>query len=315
MDNQLPNKEEKMFVEKTVKTKEFFYQELIKRFPNNNIEILEYSKASGPIKYKCLDCGRIYQKSRANHIYENKTLCQKCFTGRSSSLRKKFLESLREDFEILEDNYEGKSLTQKFHIKCKKCGKDFYHKIQMTDNREKFLCPKCETGFVDLERFQKRLEEKGLDKEFQIIKYRGINKTLTIRHKCGYIFSRLPGNLLTHSRGCPKCSSRKSSGERRIANFLEKNNIVFEEQKKFEELGLLSYDFYLPQNRLLIEYQGIQHYEPVEHFGGKEKFEQQKERDKKKKDFAQRNNYKLLEICYKDFDNIEKILEGSTTIS
>lgn len=304
-----------MFVESTRKTKEQFYQELITRFPKNHVEILEYTKASGPIKYKCLDCGRIYQKNRANHLYENKTLCQKCFSSRSSALRDSFLASLKEDFEILEDNYEGKALTQKFHIRCKKCGKDYYHKVQMADVREKFVCTRCETGKVDLERLQKRFEEKGLDKEFQILEYKGINYSLTVRHKCGYIFSRLPGNLLGRARGCPKCSSKKSSGERRIANFLEKNKIVFEEQKRFKELGALSYDFYLPSENLLIEYQGEQHYEPVKYFGGDERFEEQKDRDRRKREYAKKNGYRLLEICYKDFDSIETILEGSTTIS
>ena len=35
-----------------IKTKEEFLKELKKRFPNNKIEILEYSGASKPIKYK-----------------------------------------------------------------------------------------------------------------------------------------------------------------------------------------------------------------------------------------------------------------------
>ena len=40
-----------------IKSKEIFFKELQKRFPDNHIEILDYIKASGPITYKCLDCG------------------------------------------------------------------------------------------------------------------------------------------------------------------------------------------------------------------------------------------------------------------
>ena len=39
--------------------------------------------------------------------------------------------------------------------------------------------------------------------------------------------------------------------------------------------------FYLPSFNLLIEYNGIQHYEPVDFFGGEEQLIKQKEIDKK----------------------------------
>lgn len=45
-----------------IKSKEIFFKELQKRFPDNHIEILDYIKASGPITYQCLDCGTIYKK-------------------------------------------------------------------------------------------------------------------------------------------------------------------------------------------------------------------------------------------------------------
>ena len=54
--------------ETKTKTKEIFYEELCKRFPNNSIEIIKYTKDSGPIEYKCLFCGTVYKKSRANHL-------------------------------------------------------------------------------------------------------------------------------------------------------------------------------------------------------------------------------------------------------
>ena len=106
-----------------IKSKEIFFKELQKRFPDNHIEILDYIKASGPITYKCLDCGTIYKKSRANHLYENKTLCQKCFTGRTSILRQTFLEKIKEnDFELLDT--PTKAINETFHIRCKKCGRE-----------------------------------------------------------------------------------------------------------------------------------------------------------------------------------------------
>ena len=75
--------------------------------------------------------------------------------------------------------------------------------------------------------------------------------------------------------------------------------------------GLLSYDFYLPIYNLLIEFQGIQHEQPIEYFGGEEQFEIQQEHDKRKREYAKQNNINLLEIWYYDIDNIEEILTNT----
>ena len=74
--------------------------------------------------------------------------------------------------------------------------------------------------------------------------------------------------------------------------------------------GLLSYDFYLPNYNLLIEYQGQQHEKYYKGFHkSKKDFERQQEHDKRKREYAQGHNIKLLEIWYWDFDNIESILQ------
>ena len=99
-----------------------------------------------------------------------------------------------------------------------------------------------------------------------------------------------------------------SKGEIIIANYLQKNNISFISQKRFDSLKRMPYDFYIPQNNLLIEYQGQQHFFPVQNFGGEKSFIRQQEIDKIKKDFAILNGYDFLEISYKDFQNIESIL-------
>lgn len=74
--------------------------------------------------------------------------------------------------------------------------------------------------------------------------------------------------------------------------------------------GLLSYDFYIPNSNLLIEYQGEYHDGSLlGRCQSNEKFEIQKEHDRRKRKYANSHNIELLEIWYCDFDNIEKILE------
>ena len=63
-----------------------------------------------------------------------------------------------------------------------------------------------------------------------------------------------------------------SKCEKSILNFLQEKNIKFECQKTFKGLngvngGLLSYDFFLPDYNLLIEFQGEQHEHPVDFNG------------------------------------------------
>jgi len=118
------------------------------------------------------------------------------------------------------------------------------------------------------------------------------------------------------NRGCPECN--KSKGEKRCRRVFDLKNIYYIPQKEFDGLlglggGNLSYDFYLPKYNLLIEYQGEQHEKPIDFKGNGEKhaieqFEKQVEHDRRKREYAQNNNIKLLEIWYWDFDNIETIL-------
>lgn len=124
-------------------------------------------------------------------------------------------------------------------------------------------------------------------------------------------------NFTSQGRRCPKC--KESHGERNIREYLTKNNIEFIPQKTFSNLlgtgeKPLSYDFYIPSKNLLVEFQGEQHYRPVD-FSGKDMkqaekdFEIQQEHDKRKRDYAQQNNIDLLEITYLEENKIEEILD------
>ena len=110
---------------------------------------------------------------------------------------------------------------------------------------------------------------------------------------------------------CPYCNIIK--GEKKILDFLICHKINFESHKSYDGLlgtggGRLSYDFYLSDYNILIEYQGEQHGRPVDLFGGEQQFKIQQEHDRRKKEYALNNNIDLLEIWYYNFKNIESIL-------
>lgn len=62
----------------------------------------------------------------------------------------------------------------------------------------------------------------------------------------------------------------------------------------------MRFDFYLPQYNTLIEYDGKQHFEPIEFFGGEEKFNKLQENDKIKNEYCKNNKIPLIRISYKN---------------
>lgn len=64
---------------------------------------------------------------------------------------------------------------------------------------------------------------------------------------------------------------------------------------------------------MLIEFDGIQHFVPVERFSGLKTFKQTQWNDKIKNEFCNNNNIKLIRIKYTDYNNIETILRNPSS--
>jgi very-short-patch-repair endonuclease len=69
----------------------------------------------------------------------------------------------------------------------------------------------------------------------------------------------------------------------------------------------------LPNQNLVIEYDGIHHFEAVNAFGGENGFKTVQQNDKRKGEFLKENNINLLRIPYHQYDNIEIILSEKVT--
>lgn len=108
-------------------------------------------------------------------------------------------------------------------------------------------------------------------------------------------------------------------GEKIIKKYLDENNINNIPQMKFKNLiGIkgrqLSYDFYLPDYNLLIEYQGEFH-DGTARIQTNNGFLKQQEHDKRKRQFAKDNHIELLEIWYYEQNKIEEILNKKLNIN
>lgn len=75
--------------------------------------------------------------------------------------------------------------------------------------------------------------------------------------------------------------------------FPEKTLIRHYRPKTLEGLEL---DIYIEELNIGIEYQGLQHFKPVEHWGGEEALKKTIERDKKKKRLCNKNNINLIYV-------------------
>ena len=100
-------------------------------------------------------------------------------------------------------------------------------------------------------------------------------------------------------RGCPICN--ESVLEREIITFLNNEGIEYEYRYHSEWLENLELDFYLPKFNIAIECQGLQHFEPIKHFGGVDRFIKQIENDRIK---LEKCNEKKIPLLY--FSNLKK---------
>lgn len=232
-------------------------------------------------------------------------------SSKNSNCAGKFIEKAKS---IHGDKYdysmsEYKSSKEKIAIICPECGVFFQ---QPNSHLSGHGCPSCpvianHTTKSDFIESAKAIHNNLYN--YNLVKYVNRSTKVAITCKKHGVFYQSPKSHIKGC-GCPNCNSSK--GEVIISNYLTNLNIPFESQKKFEKClsskGYnLRFDFYLPKKNMAIEYNGRQHYESVDFFGGDNQLKVQQINDKLKKDFCKKNNIKLIVISYKD--NINKKLK------
>lgn len=122
---------------------------------------------------------------------------------------------------------------------------------------------------------------------------------------CGNIFYAIPAKVANgHPTSCG-CRTHVSSGEYMVEDVLSQHHIPYSTQYSFEDCKNvlpLRFDFAVEDNNnnvlFMIEYDGRQHFEPIDWFGGQEGFEQSKKRDQIKNEYCKSNNIPLLRLPY-----------------
>lgn len=106
------------------------------------------------------------------------------------------------------------------------------------------------------------------------------------------------------------CGCLASKGELKAINILREKNAICLVHHTFENCRfpwsghLAEFDIYLPNLNILIEIDGIQHYQSVNHFGGEEEFQIRKKRDAYKNQWCRENGIPLIRIPYWKLDTL-----------
>lgn len=120
---------------------------------------------------------------------------------------------------------------------------------------------------------------------------------------CGNYFIALPAKI--NNGHITSCGCRiQSSGEECISKLLKELNADFEPQYIFKNCKykyVLKFDFAILYNKDpigVIEYDGKQHFEPIDFFGGVDGFRKTQIRDEIKNNYCKKYNIPILRIPY-----------------
>lgn len=282
------------------------YNRKIKRLDN-------YIDIDTKINFQCLvqSCGYTWS-AKPDNILNNGRGCPKC-AGRLPLTNLIVDERLKDrNIKRLTDvvNSRSKIYFQCLILYCN-------HIWDATPNdvvNSKTGCPSCAgvikltNGIIDkrLEGLNiKRIEDCGKNNKQKIM-------FQCLLQNCNNIWPAAPSNILNSSSGCPICAI-PGQNEKLIFNLLKEHNMYFCHNFNIKNINITEnknyrVDFYIPSIKLIIEYNGRQHYGPGT-FGSytyeeaTANFEKQKLRDIYIENFCKENNIKLIWIDGRKLQN------------
>lgn len=299
-------------------SKEEISNRIKERFPNQLFELIQYTGVTKSVTIKCLNCNEERTYSNCRNLLSTgekskKYLCS-CYNYNNNFTRHKVnkqkiinLCEKNPDIEFLEFGYRERTKKYSVNILCNRCNQIFNKDWESFLNNQS--CPYCYSKHnINTLGFKAVLPD-----EYKLIsEYSGVENKVLIQHNCGFIWNIKPHNFIqkinSGYHGCPQCNHKRSHGEMKIAQWLQNKNVPFIEEQTFPWSSNLKfrYDFYLPQQKLIIEYMGEQHYKEVNFFH--DTLEERQLHDQIKEKEAREHELNYLIIPYTDFNNIETIL-------
>lgn len=265
-----------------------------KQYVNKRTEVSITCKVHGrfsqtPINHTrgagCPKCARINMAQSQSHSHSDFIALVKKVHGRKFQYPERYVRS-----------------DKKIKIVCRRHGP--FEQTPYTHLVSKIACPRCE-GEASAKR--RRLTHDAFTRKAVAIhgrkftypdRYRATDQPLRIVCPQHGEFHQTPNSHLCGA-GCPTCV--ESTGERMVSRILEKRKLAFKRQHKFPDCIAerpLRFDFWLPRMSALIEFDGPQHFEARDYFGGKGAFDATKRRDRIKTAYARKKQIRLIRVKY-----------------
>lgn len=290
------------------RTHEEFVNEVNRLYPN--LEVLSlFTETKNRVRVLCKEC-RTELMPLAQALVQNTFCCQECRRRRNKESFAKKLFDVNPNVDVL-----GEYKNRRTKIECLCLIHNKIFKMTPSNLLGGHGCPECGIE-ARIKAFAKTHDEfiselKEISPQISITsQYQSAHKKVNCKClECGFEWNTTPHSLLRGDR-CPNCNL-PSKGELAISSYLDSISVEYISQKKFDDcrnINPLPFDFYLPEYNACIEFQGKQHYEVVEHFGGEENFKIRQKRDNIKAEYCHQNQIALLCIPYWDFDNIKQII-------
>ena len=240
------------------------------------------------------------------NIKNNKCICEWCNMS---------IEGDRLSYKIMNENYDKNKSYYPLKLKHLICGTEFEiteEVFNLSLNKNICVCPTCNKGFTHYV-VQKKIKNLTND-EYEItndVIYKNNSTELVFKHnKCGNsFFNRFDSgyeSLKIHDNICPFCNNNRSQGERIVENCLNNHNKFYIAEMNFKNNNNVKsffYDFFLPNDNLIIEFDG------KHHFPDCLIFESTHKNDVIKKEFCNKRGYYLLRIPYVEIRNTYEILQ------
>lgn len=296
---------------KSRKSEDDYRSDLFKRWGNEYSLVGSYETSYAKTLHRHNVCGFVWDV-RPNALLSGHT-CRRCASNKltHNEYVKRVFKIHGSEITVLE---AYRSIYSKV-VHKHSCGHEWRTTPKLILNGRS--CPVC---FGSIKKTKEQYNEEILTRfngEYSLVgDYEGASvKSLHLHERCQNTWFIKPNSLLS-GYGCPFC--RESKGEKLVAKILKERNIQFERQSKIEgckNKRKLPFDFIIKDNqtiKLVIEWDGRQHFEPVVSYGGEDGHLTAVYNDKIKNEFCANRNIPLLRIPYWTHKKeVEKMIEDA----
>ena len=238
-------------------------------YENNGLVLLSDQYINNKIKMlaACMECS-----------YEWPICLDKVSTGRGCPRCKKCLKYTLRDAHLLAESKHGQCLSDEFHDVhsllewlCGSCGWKWFatfHHVQ-----DSTWCPRCRGGAAIRDLTECHIVAESHNGQCLSESYESAHSYLSWMCDKGHIWNATYASVCLSDSWCPKCCKKKN--QKLLAEILHGQfpncAISFEfngfDWLKTEAGGKQSFDIYIADLKLAVEYDGAQHFRPV-CFGG-----------------------------------------------